>query len=226
MNDINVTVQTVAVYLVPVLYAISLHEAAHGYAARYFGDPTASNEGRLSLNPIRHIDLFGTILLPLTLYWAIGVPFGYAKPVPVDFSRLRNPKGQMAWVALAGPMANLAMALGWMIAHVLLSTVSPGFAMRNFLDEVSLAGVAVNVVMFCFNLIPVPPLDGGRIVAGVLPAGLSRKYASIDRYTPFVFALLIFLSYKGYLGLALSGVLQKAVEILYALTLPLRMLLG
>ncbi|MEG1323936.1 MAG: site-2 protease family protein, partial [Janthinobacterium sp.] len=116
MSDFNTIVQTVAVYLVPVLFAISLHEAAHGYAARYFGDPTASNEGRLSLNPIRHIDPFGTILLPLILYFTIQVPFGYAKPVPVDFSRLRNPKKQMAWVAFAGPGANFVMGLGWMIA--------------------------------------------------------------------------------------------------------------
>ncbi|MGK5037441.1 site-2 protease family protein [Janthinobacterium sp. LB3P118] len=226
MSDFNTIVQTVAVYLVPVLFAISLHEAAHGYAARYFGDPTASNEGRLSLNPIRHIDPFGTVLLPLFLYWSIGVPFGYAKPVPVDFGRLRNPKKQMAWVAFAGPAANFAMAFGWMVAYILLSTMAPAFAMGKYLIAVSLAGVSVNVVMFVFNLIPVPPLDGGRIVTGMLPDALSRKYASIDRYTPFVFALLIFLSYKGYLGLALSGVLQQATSILYAMTLPLRMLLG
>ena len=168
MSDFNTIVQTVAVYLVPVLFAISLHEAAHGYAARYFGDPTASNEGRLSLNPIRHIDPFGTILLPLILYFTIQVPFGYAKPVPVDFSRLRNPKKQMAWVAFAGPGANFVMGFGWMIAFVVLSVLPPT-EMGMFFRKMAGAGVSVNAAMFVFNLIPVPPLDGGRIMTGLLP---------------------------------------------------------
>lgn len=172
MSDFNTIVQTVAVYLVPVLFAISLHEAAHGYAARYFGDPTASNEGRLSLNPIRHIDPFGTILLPLMLYFTIQVPFGYAKPVPVDFSRLRNPKKQMAWVAFAGPGANFVMGLGWMIAFVVLSVLPPT-EMGMFFRKMAGAGVSVNAAMFVFNLIPVPPLDGGRIMTGLLPMQLA-----------------------------------------------------
>ena len=226
MSDFNTIVQTVAVYLVPVLFAISLHEAAHGYAARYFGDPTASNEGRLSLNPIRHIDPFGTILLPLLLYFTIQVPFGYAKPVPVDFSRLRNPKKQMAWVAFAGPAANFAMAFGWMIAVVLLDSPVRTSELTVYLLRVALAGVSVNVAMFVFNLIPVPPLDGGRIVTGLLPEKLSRQYARLDRYTMFVFAILVLLIYKGYLGDALQGVMKVVIGVVFSMTLPLRMLLG
>lgn len=226
MSDFNTIVQTIAVYLVPVLFAISLHEAAHGYAARYFGDPTASNEGRLSLNPIRHIDPFGTILLPLILFFTIQVPFGYAKPVPVDFSRLRNPKKQMAWVAFAGPAANFAMAFGWMIAVVLLDSPVRTSELTVYLLRVALAGVSVNVAMFVFNLIPVPPLDGGRIVTGLLPEKLSRQYARLDRYTMFVFAILVLLIYTGYLGDALQGVMKAVIGVVFNMTLPLRMLLG
>lgn len=226
MSNFNEIVQTIAVYLIPVLFAISLHEAAHGYVARYFGDPTASNEGRLSFNPIRHIDPFGTILLPLLLYFTIQVPFGYARPVPVDFNRLRNPKKQMAWVAAAGPAANLVMALAWMVVFIVLADKAPASSLQAYLLEVSQAGVLVNAVMCVFNLIPVPPLDGGRIVTGLLPLELSKQYARLDRYTPFIFVGLILLSYTGVLGKFLPGIVQVVIKGVYGLTLPLRMLLG
>ncbi|MFZ4878246.1 site-2 protease family protein [Janthinobacterium sp. Mn2066] len=226
MSNFNEIVQTIAVYLVPVLFAISLHEAAHGYVARYFGDSTASDEGRLSLNPIRHIDPFGTILLPLLLYLTIQVPFGYARPVPVDFNRLRNPKKQMAWVAAAGPAANLVMALAWMVVFIVLADKVPASPLQAYLLEVSQAGVLVNAVMCVFNLIPVPPLDGGRIVTGLLPLELSKQYARLDRYTPFIFVGLIVLSYTGVLGKFLPGIVQVVIKGVYGLTLPLRMLLG
>jgi len=226
MSNFNEIVQTIAVYLIPVLFAISLHEAAHGYAARYFGDPTASNEGRLSINPIRHIDPFGTILLPLLLYFTIQVPFGYARPVPVDFNRLRNPKKQMAWVAAAGPAANLVMALAWMVVFIVLADKVPASPLQAYLLEVSQAGVLVNAVMCVFNLIPIPPLDGGRIVTGLLPLELSKQYARLDRYTPFIFVGLILLSYTGVLGKFLPGIVQVVIQGVYALTLPLRMLLA
>ena len=134
MNDYDpaTIIRTITVYLIPVLFAISLHEAAHGYVAKYFGDPTASDAGRLSLNPAKHIDPFGTILLPLLLFLAIHIPFGYAKPVPVDFARLRNPKKQMAWVAAAGPAANFCMGLGWMVVLELLEAAQLGE--RYFLE--------------------------------------------------------------------------------------------
>ncbi|MDC8759195.1 site-2 protease family protein [Janthinobacterium fluminis] len=208
MNDTSQIIQTIAVYLIPVLFAISLHEAGHGYVARYFGDPTASNEGRLSLNPARHIDPFGTILLPLLLYWSVGIPFGYAKPVPVDYSRLRNPRKQMAWVALAGPGANFAMGLGWMVMLVLLAALNAPDLF--FFSEMARAGVSVNAAMCVFNLIPIPPLDGGRIVTGILPLGLARKFARIERYGVYVFVLLVVLMYYR----VLDGVLLAAIHIL------------
>ena len=225
MSDFNTIVQTVAVYLVPVLFAISLHEAAHGYAARYFGDPTAANEGRLSLNPLRHIDPFGTVLLPLMLYLAIQVPFGYAKPVPVDFSRLRNPKKQMAWVAFAGPGSNFLMGLGWMIAFVVLS-VTPPTEIGDFLRKMAGAGVSVNAAMFVFNMIPVPPLDGGRIMTGVLPMSLARPYASIERYGMAVFGALVLLMYLGVLDGVLMASIRFVIKVFLTLLTPLTAMLG
>ncbi|WP_317204473.1 site-2 protease family protein [Janthinobacterium sp.] len=223
MNDMSQTIQTIAVYLIPVLFAISLHEAAHGYVAKYFGDPTASNEGRLSLNPARHIDPFGTILLPLMLYWSIGIPFGYAKPVPVDFARLRNPKKQMAWVALAGPAANFAMGLGWMVLLVLLAS----FQLREpFFLRMAAAGVSVNAAMCVFNLIPIPPLDGGRIMTGILPMKLARVYGGIERYGVVVFLLLVFLMYQRVLDAPLMAAIQFVVGLFKVLVLPLTLLLN
>ena len=225
MSDFNTIVQTVAVYLVPVLFAISLHEASHGYAARYFGDPTASNQGRLSLNPIRHIDPFGTVILPLLLYFTIQVPFGYAKPVPVDFSRLRNPKKQMAWVAFAGPGSNFVMGCAWRIAFVVLSVLPPT-EIGAFLRKMAGAGVSVNAAMFVFNMIPVPPLDGGRIMTGILPMSLARPYASIERYGMYVFGALVLLMYLGVLNGVLMASIKFVVGIFVMLSSPLAMLLG
>ncbi|CDG82014.1 site-2 protease family protein [Janthinobacterium agaricidamnosum] len=223
MSDINEVIQTIAVYLIPVLFAISLHEASHGYAARYFGDPTASHEGRLSLNPMRHIDPFGTVLLPLLLYFTIQVPFGYAKPVPVDFSRLRNPKKQMAWVAFAGPAANFAMGLGWMIFLVLLYSVH---VEESFFLKMAAAGVSVNAAMFVFNLIPVPPLDGGRILTGLLPMDLARKYARIEMYGIYVFGALVLLMYSGVLSGLLRGAIGFVIGVFQTLVYPLASLLS
>jgi Zn-dependent protease len=230
MNELDTIVRTVTVYAIPVLFAISLHEAAHGYVARYFGDPTASDAGRLSLNPGRHIDPFGTILLPLMLYLSpLHVPFGYAKPVPVDFDRLRNPHRQMPWVAAAGPAANFAMALGWMVLFVLLASKGANDGSSNmgeFFFKMAKAGVGVNVAMFVFNLIPVPPLDGGRILTGLLPLPLARKFARIERYTLWVFAALIGLMYLG----VLDGVFVRAIgfvtRLLATLVYPLTFLLS
>lgn len=224
MSDFNTIVQTVAVYLLPVLFAISLHEASHGYAARYFGDPTASNEGRLSLNPIRHIDPFGTVILPLLLYLTIQVPFGYAKPVPVDFSRLRNPKKQMAWVAFAGPGSNFVMGFAWMIAFVVLSVLPPT-EIGVFLRKMAGAGVSVNAAMFVFNMIPVPPLDGGRIMTGLLPMSLARPYASIERYGMYVFGALVLLMYLGVLNGVLLAAIKFVIGIFVMLVSPLTAML-
>ncbi len=223
MTDINQVVQTVAVYLIPVLFAISLHEAAHGYVARYFGDPTASDEGRLSLNPARHIDPFGTILLPLLLFATIGIPFGYAKPVPVDYSRLRNPKKQMAWVALAGPAANFCMGLGWMVLAVLLASAN---VHESYFLRMAAAGVSVNAAMCVFNMIPIPPLDGGRVLTGLLPMALARPFARIEQYGIYVFGLLVVLLYFRVLDGVLIAAIQVLIGVFKVCVLPLTLLLN
>ncbi|SFM02885.1 site-2 protease family protein [Rugamonas rubra] len=188
MNDI---MQTIAVYALPVLFAITLHEAAHAYAAKYFGDSTAFLAGRMSMNPLKHIDLLGTIVIPIALYIATEgkFVFGYAKPVPVDFGNLRNPKKQMAWVALAGPASNFVMAFGWMVASLLLGA---GGVQEPFLWEMAKAGVLVNILMFSFNLVPIPPLDGGRIVTSLLPHKLAYQFARIEPYGFFIVLALIY----------------------------------
>ncbi|TWI62165.1 Zn-dependent protease [Pseudoduganella lurida] len=222
MTDLSQSIQTVAVYAIPVLFAISLHEAAHGYVARYFGDPTAYQQGRLSMNPTKHIDPFGTIVLPLVLYLAIQMPFGYAKPVPVDYGRLRNPKKQMGFVAAAGPLANLAMGIGWMVALVLMASMNVS---EPFLLKMAEAGVKVNAVMCVFNLLPVPPLDGGRIVTSLLPMSLARGYARIERHTTWIFLGLIVLMYTGLLSPILGRLVGGFLALVNLLVLPLAALL-
>jgi len=222
--DIDSIVQTITVYAIPVLFAISLHEAAHGYVARYFGDPTAANEGRLSLNPMRHIDPFGTVILPVILSLLHLPALGYAKPVPVDYGRLRNPKKQMALVAAAGPGANFAMGLGWSALWVVL-ILGMGQTQADFFVKMAEAGVMVNSAMCVFNLIPLPPLDGGRIVTGILPMALARKYAQIERYGIFVFVGLIALMQFGLLTGFLLGGMGIVQQIFNVLLKPLVFLL-
>lgn len=190
--EANTLIQTVLIYALPVVFAITVHEAAHGYVARHFGDPTASMMGRVTLNPFPHIDPIGTILMPLLLYFATSGAFlfGYAKPVPVDFSRLRRPKRDMIWVAAAGPASNFVQALLWAIAYTVLA--GSGITERFFL-EMCKAGVLVNLVMFAFNLFPLPPLDGGRVLVGLLPPRQAYAVARIEPWGFFiVMALVIF----------------------------------
>jgi Zn-dependent protease len=183
-------VQTVLIYALPVLFAITLHEAAHGYAARHFGDNTAWMMGRVTLNPVPHIDWMGTLVMPLVLYFATSgaMLFGYAKPVPVRFDRLDNPKRDMIWVALAGPAINLLQALLW--GALLYVLVGVGLHERFFL-EMCRAGMLVNVVMFAFNLFPLPPLDGGRIVVGLLPWRYALTFSRIEPYGFFIVMALV-----------------------------------
>lgn len=196
MNSFSDFIQTVLIYALPVLFAITLHEAAHGYAARYFGDNTAAMMGRISLNPTRHIDPMGTIVMPLLLYFATSGAFlfGYAKPVPVNFSHLRNPKRDMIWVALAGPAANFAQAMLWALVLVLLA--GTGIHERFFL-EMARAGVLVNLVMWAFNLFPLPPLDGGRILVGLLPWKQAQWLARLE---PWGFFIVMGLVVAGVVG--------------------------
>ena len=186
-------IQTVLIYALPVIFAITLHEAAHGYAAQRLGDPTAAMMGRVTLNPFPHIDPIGTILMPLLLYFSTGGAFlfGYAKPVPVRFDRLRHPKRDMVWVALAGPGANLLQALLWGV--LLYALVGVGVSERFFL-EMCKAGMLTNVVMFVFNLFPLPPLDGGRILVGLLPWRLA---AAVSRIEPWGFFIVMALVISG-----------------------------
>jgi Zn-dependent protease len=221
--NIDSFVQTATVFVIPVLFAISLHEAAHGYVARYFGDSTAAEAGRLTINPLKHIDPFGTILLPLILGWVLGQPFGFAKPVPVDYGRLRNPKKHMAFVAAAGPAANFIMGLAWTILWVVLTQVFQ-LAGDDFFVQMADAGRGVNSIMCVFNLIPIPPLDGGRIVTGMLPMSLARPYARIERYGMFVFVGLIVMLQLGLLTGFLVNGMHFLQSIWNLLVLPLQIL--
>jgi Zn-dependent protease len=190
--NFNELVQTIATHALPVLLAITMHEAAHGYVARLFGDNTAWNLGRVTLNPIPHIDLVGTIAMPLLLYLATNGQFlfGYAKPVPVDFGRLRHPKRDMIWVALAGPGSNFFQALCWAIALYVMSSM--GTEERFFMDMAQ-AGILVNLVMFAFNLFPLPPLDGGRVLVGLLPWRMAVQFARVERFGFFIVMGLVLL---------------------------------
>jgi Zn-dependent protease len=183
-------VRTIVVWALPVLLAITLHEAAHGYAARAFGDHTAAQLGRISLNPVRHIDPVGTVVMPVLLYLLTkgAFTFGYAKPVPVDFSKLRHPKRDMVWVAFAGPLSNLVQALLWTLFGIALQWAGVD---EEFLRLVARAGVLVNLMMFAFNLLPIPPLDGGRIAVGLLPKGPAIALARLENVGFFIVVALL-----------------------------------
>jgi Zn-dependent protease len=219
--DIAHLIQTIAIYALPVIFAITVHEAAHGYAARHFGDNTAWMLGRVTLNPAKHIDPVGTIVMPLVLYFATSgaFVFGYAKPVPVRFDQLRNPKGDMVWVALAGPASNLVQALAWgVMFHVLL-----GLGVTEaFFTEMCKAGFSINIALFVLNLIPIPPLDGGRILVGLLPY---RQAALVSRIEPWGFFLVIGLLFAGIVDtLWMRPLIRLTTGLLNSLLSPLAML--
>ncbi len=199
--ELNV-IQKIAIFAIPVIFAITLHEAAHGYAARRFGDRTAEMMGRISLNPLRHIDPVGTILVPLVILLLSklagggGILFGWAKPVPVNFNNLRRPKQDMLWVAAAGPGANLVMALFWaaMVKFAFALQATP-FAMP--LALMGAAGVFINAVLMALNLLPIPPLDGGRIAVSLLPPRAAYGLARIEPYGLFILLALLFTGLLG-----------------------------
>ena len=208
--------QTIAIYALPVIFAITLHEAAHGYVARYFGDLTAWRQGRISLNPVRHIDLVGTIVVPLLilvtskLFGGAGILFGWAKPVPVDFHALRSPKRDMLWVAAAGPLANLFMAFVWAL---LLKAVdaSPLNYFSEPMGRMAVAGIQINVVLMVLNLLPILPLDGGRIAFSLLPDGLAHRYAGLER---FGLPILLVLLFTNLLGVILNPMVQASIGLI------------
>ncbi len=194
--------QVVAIYALPVIFAITLHEAAHGYVAKYFGDTTAYSMGRVSLNPIRHIDPVGTVILPLVLLALSklvggGFIFGWAKPVPVNFANLRRPKADMLWVAAAGPAANLVMAIFWVLM-VKLSFLEFTGSFSVPLALMGAAGVLVNAIFMVLNLLPIPPLDGGRIVVSLLPHRQAYQFSRIEPYGLFIILGLMFLKVLDY----------------------------
>lgn len=212
--------QTIAIYALPVIFAITLHEAAHGYVAKHFGDLTAYAAGRVSMNPLRHIDPVGTIALPLALlivsklFGGGGILFGWAKPVPVNFANLRHPKRDMLWVAAAGPASNLLMAMFWTLM-LKAGLAMPGNYFALPLMLMGAAGVFINVIFMVLNLLPLPPLDGGRILVSLLPHRLAFKFARIEPYGFMILIVLLFTGALGYIMWPLIGISLSLIAALF-----------
>jgi len=202
---------TIFTYAIPIIFAITVHEAAHGYAAKYFGDLTAQYLGRITLNPLKHIDPIGTIILPALLAPS-GFIFGWAKPVPVNFSNLRNPKKNMMWVALAGPFSNLVMASFWVFLYARVR-IFPDSAI-NFLSEMALVGIQINLVLMILNMLPIPPLDGGKVAVSLLPYPWSSYLENLERYGLFI---IIFLLISGVLGNILDPLIYISNSIIFTI---------
>lgn len=203
-------IQTIAIAAIPILFAITLHEAAHGYVARHFGDMTAYQAGRISLNPLRHIDPVGTILLPLLTLVLGGILFGWAKPVPVNFAALRRPKQDMLWVAIAGPASNLLMALLWALVIKLTWSFPGGYFAEPMLAMAQI-GIQINVILMVLNLLPLPPLDGGRVAVSLLP---HRQAYQLSRIEPYGIFILIFLVISGALGWILTPLVVAVMKLI------------
>jgi Zn-dependent protease len=209
--ELNI-IQKICAYALPIIFAITVHEAAHGYAARYFGDMTAHYLKRITLNPFKHIDPMGTILLPALTVMLGGILFGWAKPVPVNFSNLRNPKKDMMWVALAGPASNLIMAIFWTIILVRIN-LFPEQA-ELFLRVMCLAGIQINIILMVLNMLPLPPLDGGRVAVSLLPYPWSGYLEGLERYGLII---LIFLLFSGVLGKILFPLVNLSQSIIFGI---------
>ncbi len=205
-------IQGIAIYALPVIFAITLHEAAHGYVAKHYGDLTAYAQGRVTLNPLKHIDLMGTIIVPLGLYvlstaFGSGFLFGWAKPVPVNFANLRRPKRDMLWVAAAGPGANLLMAFLWALI-IKLSFAMPESDLAKPMMLMGQAGITINAILLVLNLLPLPPLDGGRIAVSLLPHRIAHRFAQIE---PYGFMIILVLLFTGVLGAVILPFIKVTV---------------
>ena len=207
-------ISQIFLYAIPILLAVSLHEAAHGWIAHLLGDPTAKQLGRLTANPLKHIDPIGTVAVPLLMILLVGFPFGWAKPVPVDVRNFQHPQKDMALVALAGPVSNFLMAIFWTLLLVVVSQgLSPG-GLSTSLKTMAEVGVIINLVLMVLNLLPVPPLDGGRIVTGVLPYKAALQFVRFEMVGMWV---VIFLLASGFLGKILMPAVQAVRANLYAI---------
>ncbi|OYY77532.1 MAG: site-2 protease family protein [Hydrogenophilales bacterium 16-62-9] len=213
-------IQKIAVFALPVIFAITLHEAAHGYVARFFGDMTAAAAGRITANPLKHIDLVGTIIVPLVILVSSkllgggAILFGWAKPVPVNFSRLRRPKQDMLWVAAAGPGMNFVMAVFWALMIQLGHALGSGFASAPLM-LMGAAGIFINVILMALNLIPLPPLDGGRIAVSLLPMKQAMQFAKLEPYGLFILLGLLF---TGILGIILWPLISLLIGVIARVT--------
>jgi Zn-dependent protease len=211
MEELTI-IQKIAAYAIPIIFAITVHEAAHGYVARYFGDMTAQYLGRITLNPLKHIDPVGTIILPALTVMLGGILFGWAKPVPVNFSNLRNPKKNMMWVALAGPFSNLLMAIFWTFLYARLQFFPDSSIL--FLQVMALAGIQINLILMVLNMLPIPPLDGGKVAVSLLPYPWSSYVENLERYGLFI---IIFLLFSGVLGNILFPVINISKSIIFSI---------
>ncbi len=236
MDSASELIRAVSIFAIPVLFAITLHEAAHGYVARHFGDTTAAALGRISLNPMRHIDPMGTLLIPILLLAVSGgsLLFGWAKPVPVNFGALRRPKQDMLWVAAAGPAANLLQALLWgmvLRAGLWMGADANPLGLPEGLHALAVpmvlmgaAGIFVNLALMVLNLLPLPPLDGGRIMVSLLPGRLAWQFAQVERWG---FLILVILLATGVLGAVMWPLVAGSASLLGSLFgVSLRQLLG
>lgn len=220
--DLFALIQTICISALPVIFAITLHEAAHGYAARHFGDTTAWVAGRISLNPLRHIDPVGTLLVPglilatSSLLAGNAMLFGWARPVPVNFSRLRNPKSDMLWVAAAGPAVNFLMALGW-AGLLKLVVLMPENIYTLPLGKMCVVGINVNLVLMVLNLLPLPPLDGGRIAVSLLPYRLALPFSRLERWGFPILLLLLFTDILGLIMWPFVSLFKHLILILFQL---------
>ena len=207
--------QTLLIWVIPVLLAITLHEAAHGWTASKFGDHTARMMGRVTLNPVKHIDPVGTIIVPLALLiMSTGFIFGWAKPVPINFNALRSPKSGMICVALAGPGANLIMAIGWLFVAILSVNINMPVILK-----MAGAGIFINILLAVFNLLPIPPLDGSRVISALLPNPLAYKYNQLERYGFLILIGLMFIGGFSYIVWPIVGLALSSLSVISGLNL-------